>query len=373
MLRYLTSGESHGKCLMAILEGAPSGLKVDEAFINAELARRQAGYGRGDRQKIEKDTVDITAGVLKGITSGAPIGLIVKNKDYCIDTMPELVCPRPGHADLPGSLKYDTSIRAVLERASARSTAVHVAMGAIAKLLLREYGIKIAGHVVQVGSAAVTGETITFADIEKAKDRSQLNCVVPVVEDRMKALIDEAQKNGDTLGGVVEIRVKGLPAGIGSYVQPDRKLDGRIAQALMSMQAVKAVGFGLGWNVGFHPGSYVHDPIAYAAERGYFRTSNNAGGIEGGMSNGEEIVVRIAKKPISTLKNPLASVNMSNKQSAKASYERSDTCAIAACSVIAESAVAFEVAAAFLEKFGGDSVGEIKRNYHAYLDYLKEK
>ncbi|MBN1493875.1 MAG: chorismate synthase [Candidatus Omnitrophica bacterium] len=373
MLRYLTSGESHGTCLMGILEGMPSGVEIKEDRINADLARRQAGYGRGDRQKIENDKVEIHSGILKGVSTGAPIGLIVKNKDNTIDSMPDLVCPRPGHADLAGSLKYDTSIRAVLERASARSTAVHVAIGAICKLLLVECRVRVASHVIQVGAASISGEMITFEQIEKAKDTSKLNCVSSAVEEKMIALIDEARENGDTLGGVIEIRVKGLPAGIGSHVQPDRKLDGQLAQALMSMQAIKAVGFGLGWNVGYHAGSYVHDPIAYNKEAGYHHISNNAGGIEGGMSNGEEVVVRIAKKPISTLKNPLPSVDMKTKKSTEASYERSDTCAIAACSVIAEAAVAFEVARALLEKTGGDSLAEIKRNLHAYKEYLKTR
>lgn len=366
MLRFLTSGESHGKCLMGILEGMPSGVSIDELFINRELVRRQGGYGRGGRQQIEADAVDITGGIYQGKTTGAPIGMVIKNKDFKINEMPALTRPRPGHADLVGSIKYDQGIRPVLERASARSTAMRVAIGAVAKLLLRECGIAVASHVVRVGEVALGETKYVFDDIAKKNPASKLNCIDPQVEKQMIAAIDAAQEKGDTLGGIIEVIASGVPMGIGSFVSCDRKLDGRIAQGLMSIQAIKAVAFGMGCAVAGHFGSDVHDPIVYDATKGYSHTTNNAGGIEGGMSNGEDIVVRCAMKPIATLKTPLQSVDMVTKTKTEASFERSDVCAITACGVIAEAVLAYEIAAGMLEKFGSDSLGELKNAITAY-------
>lgn len=366
MLHYITCGESHNRYLAAILEGMPSGLEVDMAKLQEELARRQKGYGRGGRMKLEKDEVEIISGLLKGKTTGAPVGFLLANKEVKIHEMPDLFRPRPGHADLAGSLKYHTGIREILERASARETAMRVAMGSLTRLFLDCFGIEVASHVIRIGRAALTDEgKLSFESIQKAR-HSDMNCVSEEFEKSVIREIEGAKKKGDTLGGVFEVRVKGAPVGLGSHVHYDRKLDGRLAQALLSIQAVKGVEFGLGFEMALRYGSEVHDEIFYHKDRGYYRKTNRAGGIEGGMTNGEEIVVRAVMKPISTLIKPLRSVNMKTKEPEEASYERSDISTVPACSVIAEAVVAFEVTRAFLEKFGGDSMTEIKRNYEGY-------
>lgn len=371
MLNYMTSGESHGKHMLAILEGMPSELALDLGFINHELWRRQQGYGRGGRMKIEKDEVELTSGVLKGVTTGAPIGILLANRDVKIDVLPELERPRPGHADLAGSLKYHDGIRAILERASARETLLRVAIGGITRQLLKEFGIRITSHVIEIGGARVEDLDLDFDEIDKKKKDSQLNCTSPETEKKMIELIDQAQKDGDTLGGMFEIRVTGVPTGLGSCVTYHQKLDARIARAVISVQAVKAVAFGLGEELARTPGSRAHDEIFYEKGRGYFRKTNRSGGFEGGMTTGEDLLIRATMKPISTLRKALQSVNMRTHEPEKASFERSDTCAVPACSVICESVVAYEVAGAFLEKFGGDSLTEIRRNYEGYVKQIK--
>lgn len=372
MLRYFTTGESHGKYLAVILEGMPSGVKVDLEFINSELRRRQGGYGRGGRQKIETDQVEILGGVVKGLSTGAPIGFLLTNKDFKIDQMPELLRPRPGHADLAGSLKYHQSIRPVLERASARETAMRVAAGALCKLFLKEFGIEIASHVVQIGPARIPDQPgLTVASIRQKTAVSQLNCVDPETEKKMIGYIDEARRAKDSLGGAYEVRVTGVPIGLGSYVHFERKLDARLAASLMSQQSVKAVEVGAGASLAGLFGSQSHDEIFYDAKQSYTHQTNRAGGIEGGMTNGADLILRATMKPISTLAQPLASVNMATKQPEKADFERSDVCAVAAGSVIGESLVAYTVADAFVEKFGGDSVTEIKRNYEGYQKQIR--
>ncbi len=343
MLRYLTAGESHGKALVAILEGMPAGLRVEAVRIDQELARRQAGFGRGQRMQIEKDRVQILSGLKKGTTLGSPIALLIKNRDVSIERLPRVSCPRPGHADLAGLLKYGFGdARNVLERASARETASRVGIGAICKLFLTEFKIRVSSRVLLIG-----GESVSKA---------------------MRERILQAKKQKDTVGGVFEVVAKGVPCGLGSYVQPDRRLDARLAAAIISIPGIKAIEFGLGFGYAAKFGSLCHDAIYYAGRQGYFRKTNNAGGIEGGISNGEDIVIRACMKPISTLLDPLDSVNISTHKPAKASVERSDICVVEAAGVIAESTVAFVLAQALLEKFGADTLSDIKK---AYFDYLK--
>lgn len=373
MLKVITSGESHGRHMSAILEGMPSGLKVDPNFINSELARRQQGYGRGGRQKIETDKVEITGGVLKNLTTGAPIAFLLTNKDFKINEMPELFRPRPGHADLAGAVKYHENIRSILERASARETVMRVAVGALCRLFLRSFGIETVSHVVQIGKVAVSvPETLTLEEIRKKTEGSQVNCISRDAEKRMIEEIDTARRNKDSVGGKYEVRVQGVPIGLGSHVHFERKLDGRLAQILMSKQSVKAVEIGNGVELGGIFGSSAHDEIFHDAKKGYYHRTNRAGGLEGGMTNGADIVVRATMKPISTLGQPLASVNMRTKKAEQADFERSDICAVPAGSVIAESLVAYVIADVFLEKFGGDSMVEIKRNYEGYLKQIHE-
>ena len=373
MLNYITTGESHGQYLAAILEGMPSGLSFDMDYIGVELSRRQQGYGRGGRQKIETDRVEPMGGVVKGLTTGAPIGLLLVNKDFKINEMPELFRPRPGHADLAGSLKYHQGIRPVLERASARETAMRVAVGAVCKLLLKTFGIEIAAHVIQLGKARVSDaqlENLTVSDIRKKTKDSETNCISRETETAMKAAVDEARRAKDTLGGQYEVRVTGVPIGLGSYVHFERKLDARLAASVMSSQSVKAVEIGSGTALAGLFGSQSHDEIFYDAKKGYTHKTNRAGGIEGGMSNGADILIRATMKPISTLGQPLSSVNMKTKQAEKADFERSDICAVPAGSVIGEALVAYTMANEFLEKFGGDSMEEIRRNYEGYLKQI---
>ncbi len=346
MLRYLTAGESHGRFLLGILEGMPSGLKVDKGNINLELKRRQSGFGRGARMAIEQDTVQVLSGLRKGITIGSPIALMIENKDASIDTMPSITRPRPGHADLAGALKYNSSdIRDILERASARETAIRVAVGGVCRMFLDEFGVRIASHVLEIGGAS--------------HDKAMLKKV------------EECARTGDTLGGICEITAAGLPVGLGSHVSPDRRLDARIAGAMMSIQAIKGVEIGLGFAAARLPGSKVHDEITYDRKGGFSRGSNNAGGIEGGMTNGEPVVVKIAMKPIATLGKPLASVDIKTKKKVTAQVERHDVCAVYAASVVGEAVLAFELANAMSEKFGGDSMAEMKRNFDGYIKQVK--
>jgi chorismate synthase len=391
MFRYLTAGESHGPQLTAIIEGVPAGVPLLVEGINSELARRQQGYGRGDRMKIEKDQVEILSGVRWGETLASPITLAVKNRDWenWNQTMSPLAeyrndglavtRPRPGHADLGGALKYNhTDLRNILERSSARETAVRVAVGAVAKALLRLFGIAVGGVVREVGGVVASTPELTYDEIWLNAAQSPLFCCDAAAEMEMKQVIDAAKSSGDTLGGVVEVQVVGAPPGLGSYVQWDRKLDARLAMALMSIQAIKGVEVGIGFETARRPGSRVHDEIFRDAARlesgaacAYYRKDNNAGGIEGGMSNGEPIILRAAMKPIPTLYAPLRSVDMLTHEPFEAAVERSDTCAVPAALVVAESVVAIEIANAFLEKFGGDSVVEIRRNYDGYLGQIR--
>lgn len=374
MLKYITCGESHGEYLAAIVEGMPSGLSVDLDYINGMLSRRQQGYGRGGRQRIEKDTVRLLGGVVKGLSTGAPIGLFLANKDVIIDKLPELMKPRPGHADLAGALKYGQGIRPVLERASARETAMRVAVGGLASLFLREFGIEIVSHVVRIGAASVPAElNLTGKTLRSKIENSPMRCVFPEAEKAMIRIIDRAKEKKDTAGGCYEVRICGVPPGLGSYVHFERKLDARLAFHLMSMQSVKAVEIGDGTRLSQAFGSEAHDEIFYGKGRGYYRKTNRAGGIEGGMSNGEDIVARVTMKPIATLGQPLRSVHMRTRKPEKASFERSDICAVPAGSLIGSMIAAFVIAEAFLEKFGGDSMSEIRRNYEGYLKQVRRR
>ena len=375
MLRYMTAGESHGKAEIVILDGMPAGLKIDTASIDAELKKRMHGYGRGGRMLIEEDKADIISGLRKGITIGSPIAVLIKNKDHKIDELPDVFCPRPGHADLTGVLKYGTSdCRDILERASARESVSKVAMGALAKLLLKELNIEILSHVIELGGIKADPDGLSFEDILKKTDISvsRLRCADAGSEELMCKKIDEAQAKGDTLGGVFEVIVKGVPAGLGSYTQWDERLDGILGRALLSVPAVKAVSIGDGIESASKWGSQVHDPISYVPEaKEYNRRTNHAGGLEGGMTNSMDIVLRGYMKPIATLKTPLDTVDIRSKNKTKASTERSDVTAVPACGVIAENVVAFEIASCVKKKFGGDSMTEIKRNLDSYLKYIK--
>lgn len=373
MIRYLTSGESHGKAMLAILDGMPSGLRIEESMINRDLSRRMRGYGRGKRMKIEADKVRILSGLRKSVTIGSPITMIVNNVDRSIDKLPAVLCPRPGHADLSGAIKYDLKdMRSVLERASARETVTRVAVGAVAKALLAEFSIDIASHVTVIGGVEAETKNLGFRQLVSISERSPVRCADPNASKLMCAEIEDAMEEGDTLGGVFEIIVRGAPVGLGSYTQWDRRIGSRIASAIMSIQAVKGVSFGAGFETAHLRGSMVHDEIFYDNKRGFYRTTNNAGGIEGGMTTGEAIVVRAVMKPIATLSAPLASVNIKTKRPVKASVERSDVCAVPAAGVIGEAVVAIELAGAMIEKFGGDSMREMKRNYNGYLEQIKK-
>jgi chorismate synthase len=386
MLRYLTAGESHGPQLTTIIEGLPAGLPITVAAINADLARRQQGYGRGGRMQIETDRVEILSGVRWGETLGSPLTLAITNRDWenwrqkmspaadCRDQAGRVTRPRPGHADLTGALKYNQrDVRNILERSSARETASRVAAGAVAKELLRHFDICIYGFVVQLGSIKVRRVDLPIKELAAVAAVSELFTFDPAADVAMKLYIDAMKAAGDSVGGVVEVVVSGAPPGLGSHVQWDRKLDARLAMALMSIQAIKGVEVGAGFAAAAAPGSQVHDEIFYdAAEHQYVRRTNAAGGIEGGMSNGADIVVRAAMKPIPTLYTPLKTVDMDTKEQVEATVERSDVCAVPAAAVVAEAVVAIELASAFLEKFGGDSIAEMERNYHGYRQYLRE-
>lgn len=367
-LRYLTAGESHGAALTAILDGFPSGMKIDFDAINYELKRRQGGYGRGKRQQIETDLIAVESGIYHGETTGAPLTLRLINKDAKLERLAEPEAPRGGHIDLAGSLSYETGIRQVLERASARETAIRVAVGALAKQLLFHVGIEVIGYVVELGGCLAPPLSLD----RKIRDASQVYSLNPEADAQIIERIDQAKATGDTLGGVLETVVSGCPMGLGSHTQFDRKLDARLAAAVMSIQAVKAVEFGLGCEVARRPGSQVMDSIRYEQDHdpadrrfGFRRPTNNAGGIEGGTTNGEAIVIRAFKKPISTLAARGPSIRMSTLTESPASYERSDVCAVPAASVIMENVVAFEIASAVIDKFGSGSLGALQETMAA--------
>jgi chorismate synthase len=378
-LRYWTAGESHGKTLVAILDGFPAGVELDSAPIDAELRRRQGGYGRGGRQRIETDSVELLTGIWRNVTLGSPIALQVVNKDYKLERLDDLSRPRPGHGDLTGAMKYLGPIRGVLERASARETTVRVAAGAVARQLLSRFGIDVIGYVVELGGIKLDPPEGILEERLRLRDSSEIYSLVPKKDAEVKSLIDECSKEGDTLGGIVEVRVEGLPFGLGTHAQWDLKLDGRIAQAVMAVQAIKGVEIGLGFEAARRRGSQVHDPIFYDESKkqtntlGFERPTNNAGGLEAGMTNGQPLVVRAAKKPISTLAKKLPSVNLDTKAAEPADYERSDVCAVPAASVIVENVVAFEVARALVEKFGNDSLAEMLARFDLFQKMARER
>ncbi len=379
MLRYWTAGESHGKALLALVDGFPAGVEIETDSIDVELRRRQGGYGRGGRQRIETDQVEILSGIWHNTTLGSPIALQVINKDAKLERLDDLPRPRPGHGDLTGAIKFLGSIRGVLERASARETAVRTAAGALAKQLLKPFGITAFGYVVELGGTKIEPRVGTLEQQRAWRDASEVYSLNPDQDDEIKALIDAAGKDGDTLGGVLEVRVEGLPFGLGTHAQWDRKLDGRLAQAVMAVQAIKGVEIGLGFEAARRRGSQVHDPIQYDEKQknspnlGYVRPSNNAGGLEAGMTNGQPLVIRAAKKPISTLRKALESINLESKQPEAASYERSDVCAVPAAGVILENVVAFEVACALVDKFGGDSLVEMQARWKLFQEMARER
>jgi len=383
--RFLTAGESHGEALVAVIDGVPAGLPLTEDDINRDLARRQRGYGRGGRMKIERDRVHIASGVRWGLTLGSPISLTIPNLDWenwkaTMSVAPpdpgtaakQVTRPRPGHADLAGAMKYGhKDIRNVLERSSARETTTRVAVAGVAKRLLGEFGIEILSHVTEIGGVRVGELDLPWSEIKRRAEESEVRCADPEATDRMIGAIDDAKAKGDTLGGVFEVVALGCPVGLGSYVQWDRRLDGRLAQAFCSIQAIKGAEIGLGFETARRPGSEVHDEILYDADQGFKRTTNNAGGLEGGVTNGQPVVVRAAMKPLSTLRTPLRSVDLATKEAVEAVVERSDVCAVPAAGIIGEAMMAIVLAQAFLEKFGGDSLEEIRRNYDAYQESLK--
>ncbi len=370
-LSYITSGESHGHYLTAVIEGLPSGVPLALERINREMARRQQGFGRGGRMVIEKDAVEITGGFWRGKTTGAPLHLMLTNADFKIDQMPDLYRPRPGHADLVGALKYNQPIRPILERASARETSMRVAVGSVARQLLKELGIEIVSQVLQIGKVRTGTEGWSYEKIVRAKKNSEMNCADPAAEKKMILEIKAAIRERDSVGGCYQVRAKGVPLGLGSHVHYKRKLDGRLAQAFMSMQSVKAVGIGLGIDVAETWGSGTQDPIYYDPKKGYYHRTNRAGGLEAGVTNGEEVVVSVYMKPISTLRKALPSVNLKTRKKETADFERSDVCAVPAGSVIGEAILGFELADALLEKTGGDSLAEVKRTYQGYLKQIR--
>lgn len=389
MMRYLTAGESHGPQLTTIIEGLPAGMPLLQEDINEQLARRQKGHGRGRRMQIEKDTADITSGVRHGLTLGSPVALVVKNDDWThwtkimgAEPMDEdaeevkrkISRPRPGHADLNGALKYGhRDMRNVLERSSARETTVRVAAGAVAKKMLSLLGIEVASHVVEIGG--VKSAVSTYESIQKLQEiteASPVRCLDPIAEKEMMNAIDTAKENGDSIGGIVEVIVEGMPAGVGSYVHYDRKLDGKLAAAICSINAFKGVEFGIGFEAAHKPGSQVHDEIIWSEDKGYYRKSNRLGGLEGGMTNGMPLVIRGVMKPIPTLYKPLQSVDIETKEPFSASVERSDSCAVPAAAVVAESVVAWELATAIVDQFYADRFDTLKEIIAEQRKFVRE-
>src|SRR5215472_14107202 len=385
VFRFLTAGESHGEALTAVIDGVPAGLSLTEDDINGDLARRQRGYGRGGRMKIERDQAHISSGVRWGLTLGSPISLTIQNRDWenwqqtmAVGPLPSgaapktVTRPRPGHADLAGAMKYGHhDIRNVLERSSARETTARVAVAGVAKRLLAEFGISILSHVIEIGGVKVGSLELPWEEIRRRAEDSEVRCADSDAERAMITPIDEAKAAGDTLGGVFEVVALGCPVGLGSYVQWDRKLDGLLAQAFCSIHAIKGAEIGLGFEASRRPGSRVHDEILFDEQVGFQRASNSAGGLEGGVTNGQPVIVRAAMKPISTLRKPLRSVDVATKEAVEAVVERSDVCAVPAAGVVGEAMMAIALVRAFLEKFGGDGIDEIHRNHQAYLDSLK--
>jgi chorismate synthase len=384
-MRYLTAGESHGPQLTAIIEGVPSNLPFSSEKINEQLARRQKGHGRGRRMQIEKDQVQVLSGVRHGYTTGAPITLVVENRDWAHwqgimsaepvedgEVKRRVSRPRPGHADLNGAIKYNQrDMRNILERSSARETTMRVAVGAVARELLEACGIRVAGQVLQIGGVVAKRIDVDIEEQIRLTEESPVRCLDKEAEQKMMAAIDKAKEEGDSLGGIVEVRVEGVPIGLGSHVQWDRKLDGRLAQAIMSIQAFKGVEIGIGFEAAGRPGSQVHDEIVWVEGKGFSRRTNRAGGLEGGMTNGMPIIVRGVMKPIPTLYKPLMSVDIDTKEPFTASIERSDSCAVPAASVVAEAVVAWEIARALCEKFPSDHLDEMIagiRQYRAYTE-----
>jgi len=397
MLRYFTAGESHGPFLTVIIDGVPAGFPIDVSKINHDLWRRQQGYGRGGRMLIEKDEVQIRSGIRWGETLGSPVAFGIENRDWKnwskkMSAAPEdrdekiaVTKPRPGHADLAGVLKYNRAdIRDILERASARDTVSRTAVGSFSKQLLAPFGIRVMGYIRSIGNLSANLDGLSYEEACARAEQSPVRSADPEAEKKMIDLIDECKKEGNTLGGIFEVVALGLPPGLGSHTQWDRKLDGRLARALMSIQAIKGVEIGLGFEMARRRGSQVHDEIFFDPAKmvtegtprivptGFYRGSNNSGGTEGGMTNGAPLVIRVAMKPISTLMSPLQSVDLRSKQPADASVERSDVCSAPAAAVVGESVVAFELADAFVEKFGGDSLREITRNYESYLEQIRQ-
>lgn len=384
MIEFLTAGESHGRCLIGIVEGIPSGLMVIENDINRELIRRQKGFGRGSRMEIEEDKVEILSGVRWGKTLGSPIAILIQNKDWLnwektmsvstdhSGSSSPITRPRPGHADLSGVIKYGhKDIRDVLERSSARETAMRVALGAIAKKLLAEFGIRIISHVIEIGGVkADITNGLSLEEIEKKAEASDVRCADSKATKRMIQKIKEIMDKGDSLGGIIEIIASRPPVGLGSYVQWNKRIDARLTKAIMSIQAIKGVEIGLGFQMADKYGSEVHDQIYYDGSR-FYRKTNRGGGIEGGMTNGEDIILRAVMKPIPTLRKPLKSVDFITKETFEATYERSDVCAVSSAGVVCEAMVALELANAITEKFGEDSLEEMKRNYKGYIEYVK--
>ena len=371
-IRYITAGESHGKALVSIIEGIPRGLKLDIKFINNELSKRMKGFGRGKRMRIEKDRIEILSGIRGGKTLGSPIALLINNRDFKIETLHSISCPRPGHADLAGALKFeDSDMRNVLERASARETAARVAAGAVTKLLLKEFDIDFLSHVTMIGNVEADKE-FSFNKMKELVEKSPVRCIDSEAAEIMCSEIKAAEKNGDSLGGIFEVIVRNVPPGLGSYTQWDKRIDGTLSRAIMSIPGVKGVEVGCGFGVAVKPGSMVHDEISYdKSSKTFVRKTNNAGGIEGGITNGENIILRAAMKPIATLMKPLNSLNIKTKKASKAQVERADVCVVPSCGVIAESVSAIEIASAMKEKFGGDSLREMKRNYDSYIKAIK--
>lgn len=390
MFRFLTAGESHGPALTAIVEGLPAGLAVTAEPINVQLKRRQGGYGRGARQKIESDTVEILSGIRFGRTMGSPVTMVVRNRDWAnwttkmsveplpegVDAPAEITVPRPGHADFTGMMKYNhDDLRNTLERSSARNTATLVAVGAVARILLAEFGITVASHVVNIGGVRVSAETLDLRHVAELSEDSPVRVADKDAEEKIIAAIDSAKYRGDTLGGTFEVVVLGAPIGLGSYSQWETRIDGKLAQALMSIQAIKGVEVGIGFGAADIPGSQVHDPFFYEGgdDARFRRGSNNAGGTEGGITNGEPLVIRAVMKPIATLMKQLPSVNLKTKQEVPAFAERSDVCAVPAASVVGEAMIGIVLAQEMCAKFGGDSLSEMRANYDSYQRRIHER